>query len=207
MSRGVRILRRTAAAMANDWRRTIHAPRRLANRLWLLLGVALVWGLWYVPATTGDALGVRRFRTPEIAGSTRIAQQFVMRERMLTGIEVRPSVVGDVAGSLHFTVTDLTTEQVIQSVDVSARDVVKDDRFNMWFGRIDDSRGHWFELSVTSSSAVPARGVAFWATRGERLDNAMLLINGAERWADLAFRARTPTTSMLSLIHISEPRD
>jgi hypothetical protein len=197
MTPAVRILRRAAGALANDWRRTTRDPRRLATRVWLLLGAALALGLWYSPPTTGDALGIRRFRTPEIAGSLRIAQQFVMRERMLTGVEVRPGVVGDVAGALRFTFTDLTTEQVIQAVDVSARDVVKDDRFSLWIGRIDDSQGHWFELAISSSTAAPARGVAFWATRGERLDNAMLLINGAERWADLAFRATTPATSMI----------
>jgi hypothetical protein len=206
MGLGVRILRRAGGAIANDWRRTARDPRRLASRLWLLLGVALAWGLWYAPPTTGDALGIRRFRTPEITGNTRIAQQFVMHERMLTGVEVRPSVVGEVAGSLHFTFTDLTTEQVIQSMDVSVRDVVKDDWFGIWIGRIDDSREHWFELAIASSSDAPARGVAFWATRGERLDNAMLLINGAERWADLAFRARTPTTSMIDGLRRPEGR-
>jgi hypothetical protein len=165
--------------------------------VWLLLGLVLVWGLSYVSPTTGDALGIRRFRTPEIAGGTRIAQQFFMRENMLTGIEVRPSVVGEVTGALHFTLTDLTTEKVVQSVEVTARDVVRADRFGLWIGRIDDSKEHWYELAIASSNNVPARGVAFWATRGERLDNATLLINGVERWADLSFRATTSATSMI----------
>lgn len=171
-------------------------PGWWASRLWLLLGLALVWGFWYSPSTTGDGPGLRRFRTPEISGTTRIAQQFVMRERMLTGIDVRPSVVGEVGGSLQFMVTDQTDERLIQLVNIPARDVVKQTWFPLTIGRIDDSSGHWFELAVASAPEDPARGVAFWATRGDRLDNAMLFINGAERWADLAFRTHTTTMSM-----------
>ena|SRR5688572_26391001 len=183
--------------MGGRLQQTAHEPHWLASRLWFTLGIVLVWGFWYAPSTTGDELGIRRFRTPEITGEMRIAQQFVMRERMLTGVEIRPSVVGDVGGTLRFTVTDQTSEQVIQSVNVSARDVVKDDWFPLTIGRIDDSNGHWFELAIASAPEDPARGVAFWATRGDRLPNAMLLINGAERWADLTFRTRTPVMSMI----------
>jgi hypothetical protein len=55
-----------------------------------------------------------------------------------------------------------------------------------------------FELAIAPSPGASAHGVAFWATKGERLDDAVLLINGVERWADLAFRTRTSSASLLT---------
>ena len=52
---------------------------------------------------------------------------------------------------------------------------------------IPDSRDIIYQLDILSSPEAPSRGVALRATKGERLANGVLLINGVERWADLAF--------------------
>jgi hypothetical protein len=162
----------------------------------MALGVITMAGLWYPPSTTGDALGIRRFRTPEIAGNLRIAQQFVMHEQLLTGVEIRPAAVGPISGALRLTLTDVTTGQRLRSSDVLAGDLVREDRFMFSVDEVDASKGHRFELGIASSSEHPATGIAFWATKGERLEDAVLLINGKERWADLAFRTRAARSSV-----------
>jgi hypothetical protein len=197
------ITRPFASSMADAWYQMQRDPRRFANALWLLLAAVLVWGLWFAPSATGDRLGLRRFKTPVVAGDVRVAEQFVMRERDLTGVEIRPAAIGSVGGLLRLTFTDLTSGTVIRAADIPAADLVRDRSFLFAVDRIQESRGHWFELAITSSPEQPASGVAFWATRGDRLGNAMLLINGAERWADLAFQSHTPVTSAVGLLQRS----
>ena len=187
--------------------RTLSDPRRFANALWMLIAVVMLWGLWYTPSTTGDRLGLRRFRTPVVAGDVRVAEQFVMRERSLTGVEIRPAVVGPVSGALRVILTDQTSGMVVRAADIPAADFARDRSYVFAVDRVEDSRGHWFELAIVSSPEQPAGGVAFWATRGDRLGNATLLINGVERWADLAFQSHTPVTSAIGLFRRSSGTD
>jgi hypothetical protein len=201
------ITRPFTRSIADAWQRMHRDPQQYANALWVLIAVVMLWGLLYTPPTTGDRLGLRRFRTPIVAGGARVAEQFVMRERNLTGVEIRPAVMGPVSGALRVTLTDLTSGKLVRVADIPAADLVRDRSFVFAVGRIADSRGHWFELAIASSPEQPAGGIAFWATRGDRLDNAMLLINGVERWADLAFQSHTPLTSVLGLLLRSSGTD
>jgi hypothetical protein len=171
-------------------RRQSENPRRLARGLWIAVGLVMIWAAVHTSSTTGDAPGIRRFRTPEVTGNVRLAQRFRMHESRLTGVAIYPAVAGSAAGALRLTLTDLTTASLVRSADVAAADVVRDDRFVFSVGRVDASMGHWFELAITASPEEPATGVAFWATKGDRLEDAMLIINGHERWADLAFRTQ-----------------
>ena len=170
-------------------------PRRLANSLWIAVGVVMIWAALDASSTTGDALGIRRFRTPEVRGTVSVAQRFRMRENRLTAVEVYPAVAGPLAGTMRLTLTDLTTARLVRSADVPTADIARDERFVLPVA-VDESMNHWFELTIASSPAEPASGVAFWATKGQRLDDATLLVNGRERWADLAFR--THVSSWLS---------
>ncbi len=161
--------------------------------LWLVAGVALTAVLLADPLTTGDELGVRRFQTLEVGAAYRIAQRFRMNADGLTAIEIRPSVIAPVHGRFRLLLRDrdFPNERV---ADVTAEELGAGDTYLFSFAPIPDSRGHEFQLEITPVPSDPGRGVAFWATKGNRLDEGGLLINERPRWASLAFQTLTTTS-------------
>jgi hypothetical protein len=168
-------------------------PLAIADYAWWALTVVLAVGLFVPGRLVGDGPGLRRFLTPEITGNVRIAQTFRMNARNMNAVEIYAAAVGPVDGKLHLKVTDLTADpNVVRSADVAAADVARRGSYLFAFESIERSRNHQFRLDITSSSDSPARGVAFWATKGARLPEATLYINDVRRWADLAFQTYAP---------------
>ena len=50
-----------------------------------------------------------------------------------------------------------------------------------------------YRLDLFSSEKSPSKGVAVWATKGERYRGGTMLINDRLRWADLAFKTFVPS--------------
>jgi hypothetical protein len=179
----------------------IDIPRR---RLTMALPLAAVVGLpilysagAFAPRQpAGDSLGSRRFRTPEITAATRIGERFTMNASGLLAIRVHAVAVGTVAGRVRVELRSLEEDgQVIRRADVPAANLVGGETYRFAFPAIADSNGHVYRLDLSSSPEAPSRGVALWATSGERLPSASLIVDGNERQADLAFQ--TEATEVL----------
>ena len=151
-----------------------------------------------------DDLGLRRFETPDIASDVRLAQTFTMTADGLQAIEVFPAAPhGNVSGYVRLELHDITLDQgarVLHAAEVQAAHLVKTPSYRFEFPPILESKDRVYRLELVSSAAMPAEGVAFWATKGERYDGGELLINGAPRWADLAFRTHAPAPSIWRLL-------
>ena len=173
---------------------TTRNARSAIDWVWCASGVLLVVLLVAPPRTAGDSLGVRRFLTPEVGGSFRLAQLFIMDGLDLSGIELRATAVGPVSGSLVFTLRDIDTGHEV-SAHVAAEDLVRAESYVFSFPPIQLSSDHEFRLDVAPSPGTARSGVAFWATKGARLNYGGLLINDMPRWASLAFRTRTPAVA------------
>jgi hypothetical protein len=142
---------------------------------------------------------VRRFLTPEVGGAFRVAQLFLMDDLDLSGVEIRAAAVGPVSGSLLFTLRDIDTGHEVRA-HVAAADLVRAESYVFWFPPIQLSSGHEFRLDVGPSPGTSRSGVAFWATKGARLDYGGLFINDTPRWASLAFQTRTPAVAPIRTI-------
>lgn len=177
-----------------------------ASWTWWAIGALIVAALVVPPGHAGDSLGVRRFLTPEVGRDWRIAQAFRMNAPRLEAIELRASAVGPVSGSLQLRLHDEsgTVERVAH---VRAADLVRGDSYMFGFAPIEESDGRWLRLEVLPSPDAPGRGVALWATKGERLEPpAGLLINDTPRWASLAFQTHVPPVSLLrALVTARDP--
>lgn len=80
---------------------------------------------------------------------------------------------------------------VVRSAQVSVSEFTSAPSYRFEFDPIEDSRDAVYCLDVLSSDSSPATGIALLATKGGRAQGTML-INGRERWADLAFRTFAP---------------
>jgi hypothetical protein len=168
-------------------------PRRAPTMALLAAAIGLpalyVAGAFAPRPPAGDTLGSRRFRTPEITAATRIGERFIMNASGLLAIRLRAVAVGPVEGKVRVELRSLEEDgQVIRRADVPAADLVGAETYRFGFPAVADSNGHVYRLDLSSSPDAPSRGVALWATSGERLPSATLLIDGTERQADLAFQ-------------------
>jgi hypothetical protein len=68
-----------------------------------------------------------------------------------------------------------------------------------------ESHGRVYRLDLASVETRPAAGVGVWATRGERYRRGVLLFNGSDRWADMAFHADAPAPA-IGLAIVTLPR-
>ena len=159
----------------------------------LLLLVAAGAGAFSGPAPTGDRLGLRRFVTPEVAGATRISEQFVMNRAGLQAIAVRAAAVGRVDGEISVELWQVRTHtaSIVRRGVLRASDLVASDAYQFTFPPLSNSKDTMYRLVLASSSERPSHGVAFWATKGDRLHGATLMYGTIPRWADLAFRTDT----------------
>jgi hypothetical protein len=105
---------------------------------------------------------------------------------------------------LLFTLRDVDTGVEV-STHVPAADLVRAKSYVFGFPPIELSAGHEFQLDVVSSPGDAGSGVAFWATKGVRLDYGGLSINGTPRWASLAFQTHTPAVAPVRMMF--GPRD
>lgn len=177
-----------------------------ATPCWLLVGVVLVWSLAVPPAAVGDNLGWRAFLTPAVSGKYSVTQRFQMDLDGLSAVEMYAAAVGPVAGRYTLALRDSQAPDVTRVVDVAAADLVANGSYIFRFAPIDASAGHEFFLEIAPAMADPGRGVAFWATKGDRLDEGELRINDRPRWASLAFQTQTPAVSSFrALTRSSEP--
>jgi hypothetical protein len=156
-----------------------------------------IWAMVGPDATAGDRLGIRRFTTPEVSGTFRVGQTFVMDAEGLFAVEVRPVAVGPALGAVRLELRpsyDLGVPAIREAV-VPASDFVRNDTYRFEFAPVTDSVDRLFRLDISSSPDAPSAGVALRATMGERLFAGALRYNDVERWADLAFQ--TYSTSPL----------
>jgi hypothetical protein len=171
-------------------------PGHLVAAAWGAIGIVVLTTLFLPARSIGDTLGLRRFLTPPLDGRWGTGQRFRMDARDLSGIEIRASAVGPIGGRFRLTLHDREYPNE-RSTEVSAADLVREDRYVFSFDPIHDSRGHEFQLDISPVPADPGRGVALWATKGDRLDRGGgLLINAKPRWASLAFQTHTGAVSM-----------
>ena len=168
----------------------------LVEGLWLAPGIALAATLFLPPSKTGDTLGVRRYRTIEVSSEYQIAQRFRMNAPGLHAIEIRPAAVSEVRGHFRLTLRDRDARNVERSADVAAADLVREPRYRFSFDPIADSEDHEYQLEIAVAPSDPGRGVALWATRGERSEGSAMRINNAPRWGSLAFQTATPSMSL-----------
>jgi hypothetical protein len=155
----------------------------------LFVAVAAMTGIGQTFGKTGDGLGIRRFVTPEIAPGWRVGERFKMDTGGLRAITIRPAVVGSPEGRVRLELRSVTpyAARVFRSAELPAAEFARANTYQFEFAAIPDSRDVIYQLDILSSPEAPSRGVALRATKGERLANGVLLINGVERWADLAF--------------------
>jgi hypothetical protein len=163
--------------------------------IWLLAGtagaVALAAPKVRLPS---DDPGLRRFQTPDIRAETTISQTFVMTAQGLQAIDLRAVQTGPVSGLVHLELRELIrgTSVVQRRADVPAATLVATSSYRFAFAPIADSRGLSYRLDVAGDAEQPPGGVALVATKGNRYSEGTMLVNGTERWADLAFRAVSP---------------
>jgi hypothetical protein len=156
----------------------------------------------------GDRLGIRRFRTPPITSTVHLSQTFQMSADGLEAVEIRPTQSGpSVSGIIVLSMTEIGAggERQIASARVQAADLVRQRRYRFAFERVPRSRSRVYRLDLASSDASPADGVGVWATRGERYDRGAMLINGVERWADIAFEAKAPAPPVWRALFAAGP--
>jgi hypothetical protein len=162
-------------------------PERVAMVV-VALGVsmALVIAAMVEADLPGDRVGVRRFLTPEI-GRAIVGQRFAMTRPGLDAIELRPVAVGEPRGAIEVVLRVADTEGIARRGSVAAAALARGERYRWQFTPLTDSAGRRYDLELTAPGGPS--GIALWATRGERLEDAALTLNGRERWADLAFQA------------------
>lgn len=172
---------------------------RLAWLAWAAVGMVFVSSLVLpTPTLPGNNAWLRRFNTPELSYALTLAQSFKMTTDGLQGVEFHPEPNGlPPSGDLRLSLFDVTNEGtsiLVRLATVRAADVVREPSYRFAFAPIADSttRTYRFEVTATDSSS----GVVLRANRGNAYANGTLSANGSERWADLAFRASAPTTSV-----------
>jgi hypothetical protein len=184
----------------------VRSPRRIVDLIWLLLGVLLSVALFAPPATTAQALGLRRFLTPPIARGWRVVQRFRMNSRSLTSVEIRPAVVGPVDGSYRLMIRDSDAPQAQRSTDISAATLAGQATYTFEFVPFPNSKDHEFELEVIPTPNDPGDGIALWVAKGTPSDDRVLLFNDSPRWGTLAFATRT-TVSPVWRVLLSDGSD
>jgi hypothetical protein len=158
---------------------------------WWTLG-ALVAGALVLPVNSvSDSLGWRRFLTPEISSAWTVGQRFRMDADDLSGFELHASAVRPVEGAFRLRLRDVTDGKIERIADVPASDLAGDDSYVFRFTPFQFSKDHEFRFDIAPSPGNSGRGVALWATKGNRLDEGSLLINEVPRWASLAFKTHT----------------
>ena len=181
-------------------------PELTSNGAWWVLGLVLGVGLLLGKLPTGDALGMRRFLTPQASTEWILAQRFRMNTKGLSAIEIRAAAHGPVGGRYLLTLRDLDAPSVMRTEEIAATDLIRNESYAFRFPGIEDSARHLFQFEIAPVRAAPGHGVALWATKGERLDEGGLLINGQPRWASLAFQTHTSTVSLLrALLSARDP--
>jgi hypothetical protein len=170
-----------------------------------VLGLMIAAALLAPRPKTGDSLGLRRFQA-EVSERYRVAQRFTMNAPGLDGIAVRAAAIGPVSGSLRLTLRDREESGVERTADVTAADLVREKRYLFRFEPIENSAGREYQLEIAPTPSSPGRGVALWATRGERPPERALWINDVPRWGSLAFQTYTPSVSLLrALLSARDP--
>jgi hypothetical protein len=146
--------------------------------------------------SSGNRLGIRRFVTPAISPAWRVGQRFTMNTDGLHAITVRTERLADPAGRVRFELRSITRHApiAVREIEVPAADLVRSTTYTFEFPPINDSRDVAYQLDVRSSADAPSGGVALWASRGATLADGTLLINAAERWAELAFETKATQT-------------
>ena len=168
----------------------IRTDRRIAVGGVASAAICCLWAVVGPENTTGAAVGVRRFTTPEVSHVVRVSQSFVMDADGLFAVEVRPVATGPVRGAVRFELRAASPVDgpVVRHLSVEASELVRSDRYRFEFQPVQDSLDRAFRFDLASSPDAPSAGVALRATRGEWLDGGTLLFNGRERWGDLGFQ-------------------
>jgi hypothetical protein len=102
-----------------------------------------------------------------------------------------------VGGRFRLTLRDREAPGVERTTDVAAADLVSGAQYQFQFEPIEDSAGRQYQFEIAPTPSNPGRGVALWATRGDRTPERALRINGVPRWGALAFQTHTPSLSLI----------
>jgi len=161
---------------------------------WVVVGIVFVGALTVAGGSLpSDDLGLRRFQTPEIATTATPSQTFTMTADGFHAIELFPtSTDGAVSGDVRLELHDGPASRLMRRADVRAADLVETPTYRFEFAPLQDSEGKRYRLDVLASEVNPPTGVALLATKGARYAGGTMLLNGRERWADLAFRTFAP---------------
>jgi hypothetical protein len=152
-------------------------------------GISLIVRPVVLPA---DDVGVRGFQVP-VTGDIAVSQTFSMTADGLHGVQVRPEAVGDApSGALTYELMEAGSGVVRRGEIPVTRVLASPSPFTVEFEPIEDSKDALYRFDLSSSPSEPAKGIAVWATKGDRYAGGTLLINGRDRWADLAFKALAP---------------
>jgi hypothetical protein len=159
---------------------------------WTLVTAAAIISLTVPPlALPADDLGLRRFQVPVNPEMT-VSQTFAMTADGLHGVEFQPEAAGDApSGSLTYELVE-SGSGVVRQGQISVARALSSSPYTVEFEPIDDSKDAMFRFELLSSPSEPARGIAVWATKGDRYRGGALQINGRDRWADLGFKALAP---------------
>lgn len=172
-----------------------HTLRRLLAVIALVCAGVTIAGARLSPLR--NTTPFRRALTPEITQSRGIAYTFLMNVDGLSGIEVSAANVrARAGGTLRLRLTRVRDAAVVRSGDVNAIDLARADSYFFGFEPVSNSRETVFELTIAAAPGQTPEGVALWVTKGKRLAESRLLVDGVERSADLVFRTVVNRTGM-----------
>jgi hypothetical protein len=163
----------------------------------ILLAV-LAGGLLLPRGLTGDDLGLRRFRTPELVDGDRVAQSFMMDADGLRaiGFHVAPTSERH-SGTVVFELLRLgATKTLVRRGEAAMADVVRGDQYRFSFEPVEGSLHQQYSFEIAVSGTARAESMALWATKGEREPEGEFRFNGEPRWATLAFETDANVVSL-----------
>jgi hypothetical protein len=138
-----------------------------------------------------DDPGLRRFQVPVTPEMT-VSQTFAMTADGLHAVEFQPAAVSDApSGNLTYELTEAGSG-VVRHGSIPVVGALSSSPYTVEFEPIEDSKDAMYRFELLSSPSEPARGIAVWATKGDRYVGGALQINGRDRWADLGFKALAP---------------
>lgn len=118
-----------------------------------------------------------------------IRQEFTSQEGLLSGINLKCSILGDVSGvEVQYCLKDAETEQEIVSGIIRA-DEIKNNKFNLLeIEQIDAAKGNSYLFELTETGADTTNGVSFYVVPQKEEDAQVLYIKNHETEGALAAR-------------------
>lgn len=118
-----------------------------------------------------------------------ISQGFVSEEEILSGINMKCSVLGDASDvEVQYSLRDIETGKAVASGSVKAGEI-NNNKFNQfWMEPIDSAKGKEYLLEITETGADAANGVSFYVVPQKEEGAQVLNIKNNETEGSLAVR-------------------